>query len=170
MIRARAFAHALLPSLLPGFAMTCVIAIAQFMAAPPASAQSAIDVLECDWHASARNIPEPWEAHTRSFSDGKTRIAMLDTIEPAAGWAWILVLSPPEGELGGRQCRVIGSDGMGFSGMSFDQLSASYDPARGLVYSLPTQRFDPMTAGYEDGVLSFVLNQATGDITGAWRP
>lgn len=135
--------------------------------AGPALAQP-ITVLECDWQSSARNIVEPWESNTRTFSNGQTRLALLDTIEPAAGWAWLLVLSPPYGEVGDRQCRVIGVDGMGFSGMGFEQLSASYDPATGLRFSLPAQRMGP-EGDFVWGTLGFVLNQATGDIRGTWQ-
>ena len=137
-----------------------------FAASTPATAQ---DVFDCDWQASAANIAEPWEAHTRSFSNGKTRLALLDTIEPAAGAFWLLVLSPPYSELGDRQCRVVGHNGTGFMSLDFAALSASYDPAKGLTFILPGQL-------YGDGVnntditVSVTLNQATGEITKeVWR-
>ncbi len=120
--------------------------------------------MDCDWQASARNIPEPWEAHTRTFSNGKVRLAMLDTIEPAAGWAYLLILSPPFGELGDRQCRLIGSNGMGFSGMRFDALSADYDPAQGLIFTLPVQMYDFQTSQPYERPIRIILNQATGQI------
>ncbi|KUF11024.1 hypothetical protein [Pseudoponticoccus marisrubri] len=125
-----------------------------------------VEVSDCDWQASARNIVEPWEDNSRTFSNGKTRIAFLDTIEPAAGWAYLLVLSPPFAELGDRQCKVIGTNGMGFSGMRFDELTASYDPATGLTFAVPVQIYQ---LGHEQLVwttLSFTLNQATGEIRG----
>ncbi|MDG4951587.1 hypothetical protein NLM59_11715, partial [Weeksellaceae bacterium KMM 9724] len=73
--------------------------------------------------ASAGNIVEPWEDNTRTFSNGKTRLALLDTIEPAAGSFHVLVLSLPLNELGDRQCRTIGmGGGIGFSGADFSTL------------------------------------------------
>ncbi|WP_425098086.1 hypothetical protein [Tropicibacter sp. S64] len=123
-------------------------------------------VMECDWQASARNLPEPWEAYTRTFSNGAVRLAMLDTIEPAAGWAYLLILSPPHNELGDRQCRVVGLNGMGFAGMTFDALQADYDPAQGLIFTLPVS----LPGGgdqFVDTALRIVLNQATGQID-AW--
>ncbi|SMX40573.1 hypothetical protein [Maliponia aquimaris] len=123
-----------------------------------------VSVLDCDWQAGARNIVEPWEANTRTFSEGKTRLAMLDTIEPAAGWAYVLVLSPPYSELGDRQCKVIGLNGMGFAGMDFAGLTASYDPATGLSFALPVDVYDFDSGMPARATLGFTLNQATGDI------
>lgn len=131
-----------------------------------ASAQeSTVSVQDCGWQASAAAIVEPWEDHSRTFSEGKTRLAMLDTIEPAAAWAWLLILSPPYSELGDRQCKVIGVNGMGFSGMDFANLTASYDPASGLAFTVPVQLYDPGPADYVPATLNFTLNQATGAIT-----
>lgn len=136
--------------------------------AVPAIQAAAQDVFDCDWQASARNIPEPWEAHSRSFSNGQTRLALLDTIEPAAGAFWLLVLSPPYSELGDRQCRVVGHAGMGFSGLDFARLKAGYDPARGLTFTLPGQIFED--GGFAAVTVSVTLNQATGAITKeVWR-
>ena len=129
--------------------------------AAPAAAQ---EVLDCDWQAGARNIPEPWEAHTRTFANGQTRLAVLDTVEPAAGAFWLLVLSPPYSELGDRHCAVIGRGGMGFAGIDFGALDAGYDPARGLIFTLPVTVYDDATGGVAPDVLTVVLNQATGRI------
>lgn len=133
----------------------------------PAMAQ---EVSRCDWRASADAIPEPWEAHTRTFSNGKTRLALLDVIEPAAGAYHLLILSPPEDELGARQCRVVGLDGgTGFAAVGFDVLEASYDPAIGLIFDVPVSVFDPATGGFVDRGLRVTLNQATGDISAGLR-
>jgi hypothetical protein len=139
--------------------------IALCWAGIPALSQP-IEVSHCDWESSARNLGEPWEAFTRTFSNGKTRLAMLDTIEPAAGAVRMLVLSPPYDELGSRQCRTLGINGMGFAGMDFDQLSASYDPATGLDFTVPIQVWTSENDSYGPGTLWFRLNQATGEITG----
>lgn len=139
--------------------------LAAILVAGTAAAQ---DVQECDWQASARAIAEPWETNTRTFSNGKTRLALLDTVEPAAGAFWLLILSPPYSELGDRQCRVIGRNGMGFAGMDFASLSASYDPARGLTFLVPVQIYG--SPDYVTATLSVTLNQATGQIvTDIWQ-
>ena len=47
----------------------------------PAQAQEAV---WCDWPARADAIVEPWSQNTRTFANGDVRLALLDTIEPAA--------------------------------------------------------------------------------------
>ena len=123
-----------------------------------AAQEYVVSVMDCDWQASAWNIVEPWEANTRTFSEGKTRLAMLDTVEPAAGWAYVLVLSPPYSELGDRQCKVIGLNGMGFAGMDFQSLTASYNPATGLRFVLPVDVDDFDTGMPAPATLGFTLN------------
>ncbi|MBV7394399.1 hypothetical protein [Mameliella sediminis] len=127
---------------------------------------NSVTVLDCDWQASAAAIVEPWEENSRTFSNGKTRLALLDTVEPAAAWAWMLVLSPPYSELGDRQCKVIGVDGSGFSGMDFAALTASYDPATGLTFTVPVRAYNSEIADFDPFTLRFTLNQATGAIDG----
>lgn len=145
-------------------------ALALYLAllAGPGFAQT---VADCDWRASAQAIVEPWDANTRTFSNGKTRLALLDTVEPAAGAFHLLILSPPYNELGERQCRVISHSGtMGFAGMTFGELSAGYDPARGLLFDLPVRYFDPAIGDITGGWLSFEVNQATGAILTGMGP
>lgn len=130
-----------------------------------ASAASAQDVGECDWRASAQALAEPWQENTRTFANGKTRLAVMDVIEPAAGAYYLMVLSPPYDEVGGRQCRIIGmGHGIGFAGIDFNSLDASYDPATGLTFALPVSVYDGANGGFAPKVLGFTLNQATGHI------
>ncbi len=139
--------------------------IATFLVATPLVAQTARD---CDgWQGHARNIAEPWESHIRTFANNRIRVALLDTIEPAAGAFYILVLSPPYGELGDRACVVVGDHdgGIGFAGITFEELGASYDPARGLTLTAPVTRYQPETAGFDSGILSILINQSTGQVT-----
>lgn len=128
-----------------------------------ASPTIAQQVGECDWRASAQAIAEPWEKTTRTFANGRTRLAVLDLIEPAAGAFYLLVLSPPEDELGGRQCRVIGmGNGVGFAGLNFEALEAGYDPSVGLMFSLPVSIYGD--GDFRPRQLNLSLNQATGHI------
>lgn len=132
--------------------------------AAPAAAQ---DVVECDWQASAWNLAEPWEDNSRTFSNGAVRIAKLDVGEPAFGGFFLLVLSPPYGELGERQCRVLTfPETSGFAGIDFDRLEAAYDPSVGLMFTVPVRVF-AMTDTVEPvgAMLKFSLNQATGAIS-----
>lgn len=121
--------------------------------------------LPCEWQSRANAIVEPWEANTRTFANGDVRLALLDTIEPAAAAYHILVISPPFGEVGDRQCRTISmSEGIGFSGVDFGSLNAIYDPDRGLVFQLDVQRFVPDLGDFLPGTLLFSVNQSTGFI------
>ncbi|MEM1233339.1 MAG: hypothetical protein AAGH70_04365 [Pseudomonadota bacterium] len=127
---------------------------------------TAFEVGPCDWRASAAAIAEPWEENTATYARGMVRLALLDTVEPAAGAFHILVLSPPFDEIGTRQCRVISQgNSIGFAGADFKTLSTSYDPAKGLTFRMSVTLFDPETAGFKEADVAFTLNQATGAIT-----
>ncbi|MGH1463742.1 MAG: hypothetical protein ACRBBQ_00130 [Cognatishimia sp.] len=129
-----------------------------------ATQSAAQEIADCDWRARADAIVEPWQDNTRSFANGDVRLALLDTIEPAADAFHILLLSPPYDALGGRQCKTIGvSGGVGFSGADFETLTAQYDPALGLTFAMEVTTYDPE---YEflSGTLIFALNQSTGAI------
>lgn len=128
--------------------------------ATPAAAQS---VSLCDWQALAQALVEPWEENTRVFANGNVRLVAIDTVEPANGAAYLLVLSPPRSELGERQCCVVGfSDQLGFAAIYFDRLKADYDPAVGLMFDVPVQIVTADASFFKGGLLSLTLNQSTG--------
>lgn len=134
-----------------------------FLLAGPAAAQS---VNPCDWQASAQALVEPWEQNTRVFANGDVRLAAIDTVEPANGAAYLLVLSPPRSELGERQCRVVGfTDQIGFAAVYFDMLTANYDPAVGLQFAVPVQIVTADGGFSNGGLLALTLNQSTGAMT-----
>jgi hypothetical protein len=138
-------------------------AIACAVAALPGAAQ---EVVDCDWRTQAANLPEPWESPgvTRTFANGEVRLAVLDTVEPAAAAFYLMILSPPRDELGGRQCRIVGGGGdLGFAGLSLEGMEARYDPARGLVFSVPV-RVMREDGTFRDTVLTVSVNQATGAV------
>ena len=141
--------------------------ILPLLLASPAPAQQ---VEDCDWRASASVIAEPWEQNARSFANGDVRLALLDAGEPAIGGYHILVLSPPRGELGDRQCRIVSYRSYGFGGVSFDGLTADYDAAQGLRFRLPVRVVDEPTGAMVDRTLSFTVNQSSGEITPALSP
>ena len=95
------------------------------------------------------------------FANGNVRLAVLDTIEPAVASFYLLVLSPPSDEVGGRQCRVISLvDGTGFAGLDLAAAVASYDPAKGLSIAIPAKRYLPETDSFGAEMLAITLNQA----------
>lgn len=130
------------------------------LAATPIAAQ---DVVDCDWQSQARNLAEPWAENSAVFAEGQVRVAKLDTVEPAAGGFHLLVLSPPAGELGDRQCKVITWNGIGFATIEFGALESAYDPAIGLMFSVPV-RVSEGADFTNPAMLQFSLNQETGEI------
>ena len=100
----------------------------------------AVEVRACDSEANAANVVEPWERNTKTFYNGKVRVAYLDTGgEPACCSGWLLVLAPDAtDETGERSCHVIGDkNGTGFSDIAFDRLNVHYDPRKGLLVTFP---------------------------------
>ncbi len=134
--------------------------------AGPAAAQN---VVPCDWQASAQALAEPWEENSKTFANGKVRVAFLDTFEPAIGFAWFLVLSPPFEDTGDRQCRVVGaSEDIGFAGLFFDTLTSSYHPLTGLTLQVDVRFYDAATDGLVRRPLVVTLNQSTGEMTASY--
>ena len=129
----------------------------------PAAAQ---EVRQCDELASAQAIAEPWDENTRTFANDRVRLAIIDTLEPAAAAFHLMILSPPYDELGSRQCRLVGlGNKLGFAGLSLDGLSSSYDPAKGLTWELPATVYDAATGGFQQAPLSVTIDQSSGEIT-----
>ncbi|PSL17861.1 hypothetical protein [Shimia abyssi] len=127
------------------------------------------EAFDCDWPARAEAIVEPWSENTRTFANGEVRLALLDTIEPAAAAFHILILSPPYDEVGGRQCKTLSlAEGIGFAGVDFGQLQAGYDPAVGLVFDVSAGEYDTGSGTTGMQHLRFTLNQATGEIRAFW--
>ena len=124
---------------------------------------SAQVVSTCDWRASARAIVEPWEENSITFANGAIRVALLEIIEPAAGASYLLILTRPDDEMGDPQCFVIGfGDGVGYADMSFSELVSAYDPARGLILTIPVQIFSPEESFRNSAQLEITVNQAMG--------
>ncbi len=138
------------------------------LAAGSATAQS---VIECgDWQSDIRNLPEPWEDHTRTFANGDVRVALMDSIEPAAAAFYLLVLSPPYDEVGGRSCGLVAeTGGAGFGGMDFARLTADYVAGRGLVLALPVSRWISGSDSFVEGWLEVTVNQSSGELTAVAR-
>lgn len=85
---------------------------------------------------------------TKSYSEGKIRIAEIDTDgEPVCCSSHLLILIPnPEI---GSQCFAVSdraatgaSSARGFSAVDFDKITASYDPAKGLLLKVPYRLYD----------------------------
>ena len=130
--------------------------------ASPLSAQTAFP---CDWQARADAIVEPWEDNIVTFANGAVRVALLDTIEPAAASYYLLILHPPLDELSGRMCTTIGLDeGLGYAGMFFSELEASYDPEIGLTLQIPAIIYLPEQSFQNSALVNISINQSTGEV------
>ena len=142
--------------------------LALLATAAPAWAVSLTACPDDEATAGARNLVEPWEKNTRTFSSGAIRVALIDTGgEPVCCSMHLLVLSPSaseEGE-GYRECTIVNDhDRMGFVGIDFAKLAASYDPAKGLLLSFPYELYvDGMSS--KKGVAKVRINGKTGTVT-----
>ena len=124
----------------------------------------AAEVQECTPETvDVGNIPEPWETHSRSFANGAVRIAVLDTVEPAVGAFYLLVLMDSDDPW--RRCRIVAAQASGFAALSLDAMQSAYDPATGLRLSMDVQQFDVETGRPEPAVLNVLINQTNGTVT-----
>jgi hypothetical protein len=136
--------------------------ISAMLLASPVAAQTAFP---CDWQARADSIVEPWEDNIATFANGAVRVALLDVIEPAAASYYLLVLHPPVDEMAGRVCTTVGlDDELGYAGMFFNELEASYDPAAGLTLQIPAIIYLPEQSFQNSALLQISINQSTGKV------
>ena len=137
----------------------------------PATAQ---EVTECYQEGQEndlnyiRVLAEPWEDNTRVFANGDVRIAILDTWDPANFAVHLMVLFLPSDwiEAEGRECRIVSDNqGYGFHQIDLTDMGAGYDPARGLVLTIPTERHAMKSPDITYGALEIVINRATNQVT-----
>ena len=146
-------------------ALLALTATPVFAQAPALTPPAAATVADCDGETDLRHIAEPWDTATRAFPEGNTRVVLLDMAEPEEVPFRILVLSPPVGEAGLRQCKVIsGGDGWGFAAMDFAAHDAAFDPAAGMLFSLPVTIWRASDDVTRPATFSFSLNAETGEI------
>lgn len=129
-------------------------------------------ITDCEWIGNPAHIVEPWEVNTRTFANGAIRVAWLDTGgEPVCCSSHLLILSPSGDGSDGpayRQCTVASAQpGMGFYSVDVPGITASYNPAKGLLLSVPIGHWHP---GMENGAgpipdrMEIRINQATGTV------
>lgn len=129
-------------------------------------------VTDCEWIGNPANIVEPWDVNSRTFANGAIRVAWLDTGgEPVCCSSHLLILSPSgngQDEPEYRQCRVASAQpGAGFYAVDVPGITASYDPNKGLLLSVPIGHWHP---GMENGAgpipdrMEIRINQANGSV------
>ena len=151
--------------LLNSGAAALIISAITMVGALQAAAEPAIS--NCGGPARVDAIVEPWSDATRTFANGKIRIIALDTAEPACCSFHLAIIAPdPENELGLRQCVALndGSEWTGFQFVDVKGTQSSYDPGRGLLLSVPVERYIDGTRSSKF-VVDVRINQATGAIT-----
>lgn len=145
-------------------------ALAVAAAALPFCASAQV-INECGWVASPANILEPWSEFSRSYANGAIRIAVLDTGgEPVCCATHLLIIAPSAPDNGPiyRQCFVASAEGgMGFYDIDVPGIIASYDPARGLLLSVPVSYYHDGIGTGAPGIpdrMELRINQATGTV------
>ncbi|WP_323035855.1 hypothetical protein [Pararhodobacter sp.] len=129
-------------------------------------------ITDCEWIGNPANIVEPWDVNSRTFANGNIRVAWLDTGgEPVCCSSHLLILSPSGNgadEPIYRQCRVASAQpGQGFYAVDVPGISASYDPNKGLLLSVPISHWHQ---GMENGAgpipdrMEIRINQANGAV------
>ena len=144
-----------------------VIMLVAYISPEPAAAQT---LSECDdWRSSVLGIAEPWEANTKTFTEGTVRMVIMDVGEPVVGSFRLMILTPPTADNpDARQCKVMSLDAdLGFAGLSFDSVTDSTDPT-GLTVRIPARRWIAETDTYNDAVLSVTLNATDGAIAASF--
>ncbi len=122
---------------------------------------------EFPFETTAMAIAEPWEANTRSFAGGDIRIAVIDTWEPALGAYYLMVLFWPgaDTEADIRYCSLVSNGALGFVSMTLEGMNARYDPARGLVVSVPTTFYNPSDDELEEGTINVLIDRKNQEVT-----
>lgn len=133
-----------------------LVSVTMAVAMAAASRALAATVRDCDGVTDAAyNIVEPWEANSKTFYQGKVRVAWLDTGgEPACCSSHLLVMFYVESndEPPSLVCRVVSADGKsGFAGIDFTSLKSSYDPRKGLLLTFGYTAFPPGGEGTTPG-------------------
>jgi len=99
----------------------------------------------------------------RSFYEGAALVLLVDTIEPAAASAGVVVLLlDPQSEMGDRNCFAA----TGLSGLDLDTARSSYSPATGVTLSIPAMTYDHEEGYSKPGKpLILTIDAATGSVT-----
>jgi len=145
-----------------------VAAVATGYFPTPVAAQS-VHICD-DWQSQIWNLVEPWEENSRTFAKGAVRVALIDTIEPAAAAYFLAVMYPaPDAQMGERVCQLVGHAPLaGFSGLDFQALRSEYKPNEGLILRVPAMH---MTAegDFSSRRLRVTINQSLPSITAVYE-
>jgi hypothetical protein len=142
------------------------VAISATLMAMPAMAAV---VRDCGDTGRVEFIAEPWAENSRTFYNGEIRIALIDTEgEPACCSSHLMVLytAEPKDEPAYRACKLITQTegGLGFSGVDFAHIKATYDPKRGVLLSVPVARMSEDGASETRSVIKVRLTNKPASV------
>jgi hypothetical protein len=121
------------------------------------------EINPCDGRTVATNLVEPWQQNTHVFADGTVRVALIDTVEPAAAAFYVMVISAPLDVLDNPQCRLLGATGgLGFAALDFAAMTLADGTARRLSFDIPAQIIRDTV--FVPVVMRFTLDRVSGDI------
>lgn len=123
-------------------------------------------VRECDtFEANARNLAFLSDSTpaVNLFANGDVWTIGLDTLEPACCSAHLMVNFFTEVEPFPFCAMISASEGLGFSGIIFEQMTATYDPNVGLTLTMPAGRYDGAASVLSPLVVT--INRATATVT-----
>ena len=127
-------------------------------------------VVDCGELAGAETIIEPWEEHTRTFSHGSVRVAVVDLGEPECCRQHLIVLYAAN-MYGGRGCALVARNALvpnGWHKVGLGEAIASRDDVPGLRISVPVYSYDPATGGADPATrreVAIRVRQAAGAVS-----
>jgi len=122
------------------------------------------------YETTALAIAEPWEANTRSFSEGQVRLTVMDTYEPALGALYLMVIFEPLDRAADfRTCVLVSNGFMGFPNMTLDGLQARELEGQGMMFLVPTTFYNPTDDEFEYGNLEVVVDRLALSVTAVRR-
>ena len=146
-----------------------LLAAGFFAVASPAFAQEVSPCPDNGFPIDA--VAEPWAENTRTFSNGAVRLVMLAYEDPAVAPFHLVMLYPTRDNapMEGRTCIQISGPWGGFYALNFQELQARYDPAIGLIFSMPAEIYDDSLEGPRPVALEISYNQSTEIVAAKYR-
>jgi hypothetical protein len=131
-----------------------------------AGAATAAQVRDCDtYEANVRNLNVPYSEAVREYAKGQIVLMSMFIEEPACCGSHLVVLFPSADDYY-QECRLVSwTNDLGYLNINLNDAAATYDPAKGLTVSVPSQLYD-VDSDFRNGVLlDITVNQAKGEVS-----
>lgn len=134
-----------------------------------AAQANAVTVRECDGVTDrVSNIAEPWADNTKQFANKLVRVTLLDTGgEPVCCSTHLVVTYPSAGqdEPVYTECRLVGTkENAGFLSIDFKNMTAKYDPKKGLDLTFDYTTYNDEGDNHPKGTAKLRLDQKKGEL------